>query len=596
MDEMKQKLADQFTTIVQRGLYQDADELLSELRNDVNACDYLSEDLCITAAFLYNKLDNREKELYYLQNGLIINPSSSSLFVSLADYYSRTNIRQELICLYQARFLAKKAENKEQEKFIENIIDALEKNGTRVPATSIIILSYNTRDYIRQCLESVKDTVPLDRVQVIVVDNASNDGSVEYLRSLDWITLVENDENHGFPVGCNDGIKAAESENDIYLLDSNAILYNNSFFWLKMGLYENDEIGSTGSITNNALNEQRIELPDLDYEECKKKAENINIPLELPYGYKIFLLGFSLLLKRKVFDKIGLFDERFNPGNSDDVDLDLGLRILKEKKLNLLCMNSFVYHYGEKSFDQLDSSDEKYYDLVEKNRKKLEEKLGFNLKNSYSNVDLADEINEDRRAELHILEVGCGLGLQAAILKTKFPYCVYKGIESDNNVSQYAKAFGEIFDGDIESVETLDNNEKYFDYILLGDVLQLTHDPASVLHKLSRYLKENGRIIVSVPNVRHWSVVIPLLNDGRFSYTDNGVIKNGTYRFFTGNDIMRLISENGYSIKHIKTLAGDEPSDYEKECLRSIADIFDQPDIDDFLVEEYIISAQKTKL
>ena len=56
----KNKMAEQFSLIVQKGLYDDADEMLSQLKDTVNPDDYLSEDLCITAAFLYNKLGKRK--------------------------------------------------------------------------------------------------------------------------------------------------------------------------------------------------------------------------------------------------------------------------------------------------------------------------------------------------------------------------------------------------------------------------------------------------------------------------------------------------------------------------------------------------------
>ena len=122
MSNTKQKLAEQFSLIVQKGLYDDADQMLSQLREEVSADEYLSESLCVTAAFLYNRLGKRQDEFYYLEQGFMINPKSPSLFVSLADYYSRINPIQELICLYQAEHYANQTGDKEQADFIRNII------------------------------------------------------------------------------------------------------------------------------------------------------------------------------------------------------------------------------------------------------------------------------------------------------------------------------------------------------------------------------------------------------------------------------------------------------------------------------------------
>lgn len=592
MNDMKKKMADQFSLIVQKGLYNEADEMLSDLRNSVNPEDYLSEDLCITASYLYNRLEDRKSELYFLQQGLLLNPESPSLFVSLADYYSRSNLQQELICLYQAEFYAKKSDDNEQVTFIGNIINALEKNGVSVPKTSAVILSYNTKDYIIQCLDSIWNTVPLDRCQVIVVDNASTDDSVEYLRTLDWIKLIENDENHGFPGGCNDGIKNAEESNDIYLLNSDTILPTNALFWLKMGLYESAGIASTGSITNYAANGQSAKVDGQTIDDFVSAGVRNNVPMEFPYLYKTFLIGFSLLLKRKALDEVGLLDERFNPGNSEDIDL--GLRFLRYGKRNLLCLNSFVFHYGSRSFAELQKSGQNYSDLLEKNENKLVEKLGFDLwKYHKCRTDLVEEIKADRKSRLHILEVNCGVGATAALIKSQFPYAEYKGIEKNEMLASYARTFGEVITGDIDTIELSDGFEKYFDYILLGDVLQYTRAPKNVLKKLTGYLKKNGRIIISAPNIRHWSVVIPLLRDDRFEYTDDGILDNDAIRFYTENDMSRLISGCGYLIKNIKSVLSSRPLGEDVEYLKSIAELSELPDIEDFLAIEYIYTAEK---
>lgn len=591
----KNKMAEQFSLIVQKGLYDDADEMLSQLKDTVNPDDYLSEDLCITAAFLYNKLGKRKEELYYLQQGFLINPVSPALFISLGDYYAKSNVQQELICLYQALFYARKYWPEEQIGFIEEIIGAFEKNGASVPKTSFVILSYNTKDYISQCLESIKETVPLDRCQVIVVDNASTDGSVEYLRTLDWIMLVENKENRGFPGGCNDGIAAADNDNDIYLLNSDTILPANGLFWLKIGLYENDRVGSTGSVTNFATNGQAV------YDDSWKTLDDYisygvknNVPMEYPYQYKTLLIGFSLLLKRRVLNEVGQLDEVFYPGNGEDVDL--GFRFLMKGKLNVLCLNSFVFHYGNKSFDQLQIQGQKYNELLDKNEGKLHEKLGFNpWPCHHYRRDLVEEITADRDTPLHILEIGGGIGASASLIISQFPNSVYTGIEKNKAVTPYLQAFGDVITGDAEQIDFDEYFEKdYFDYVILGDVLECFHNPAEMLKKLAPYLKKRGRLIISVPNIRHWSVVLPLLNEDRFIYSDDGIVSNDSVHLFTENDAARLISGNGYSIRNMKHNIAGELEEEDRKELQALSRLCEQPDINDFLVKQYIFTAEKS--
>lgn len=291
----------------------------------------------------------------------------ASEFISLSEQYDKKNKKQELICLYQAAFYAKEQKNTSLLNSINNKISEISADGYYVPGTSIVILSFNTLDFTKQCLESVRKTVPLDRCQIVVVDNASSDGSLEYLRTLDWITLVENKENRGFPGGCNDGINASSSENDIYLLNSDTILPKNALFWLKMGLYSSENVGSCGSMSNYAAGGQAVYKNWKSVDDMVSFAEKTNLEMENPYEYRMFLIGFSLLLKRKVLDKIGLLDERFNPGNSEDIDICL--RVLKNGNVNLLCRNSFVIHFGSRSFEKLQKQGENYGDLLEKNKK-----------------------------------------------------------------------------------------------------------------------------------------------------------------------------------------------------------------------------------
>lgn len=76
-----------------------------------------------------------------------------------------------------------------------------------------------------------------------------------------------------------------------------------------------------------------------------------------------------------MLDEIGLLDERFFQGNSEDVDL--GFRILKSGKENILCHNSFVMHFGNRSFAELQKKGQNYGKLLQKNSDKLAEKYGF---------------------------------------------------------------------------------------------------------------------------------------------------------------------------------------------------------------------------
>jgi GT2 family glycosyltransferase len=92
-------------------------------------------------------------------------------------------------------------------------------------SVTIIILTWNGFQYTRQCLASLKAAIPLGQdCRVLVVDNGSTDGTIDFLKNQDWVTLIENDRNLGFVRGNNTGIRAAPTGSDIVLLNNDMVI------------------------------------------------------------------------------------------------------------------------------------------------------------------------------------------------------------------------------------------------------------------------------------------------------------------------------------------------------------------------------------
>jgi len=141
----------------------------------------------------------------------------------------------------------------------------------------------------------------------------------------------------------------------------------------------------------------------------------------------------------------------------------------------------------------------------------------YENQNNYENVDhvkagLYDEscaiyyktIHSFCSKEESILDIGCGCGALLGKAKSLYPRSEVYGIEIVPKVAEIASRMGEVLCGDIEKAE-LPWDEGYFDYITLGDVLEHLMNPEDVLKKLRRYLKDGGHIIVSMPNLKHFS-------------------------------------------------------------------------------------------
>ena len=223
-----------------------------------------------------------------IQKGMVSNCRNYELYMRLGDYYLEENPDQSYLCYENALFYCDVPEGRQK---IEQMLCRIkEQYPVLVKKTSIIILSYNLLEYTRLCLESIRRTTPESAREIVVVDNGSSDGSVEWLRAQKDIILVENTENMGFPYGCNQGIKEADNETDIFLLNNDTIVTPNSIFWLRMGLYSGTRIGATGSVSNRASNGQIAEGCGNNIQSCMQYAHVHNIPMKYPYEKNFILL------------------------------------------------------------------------------------------------------------------------------------------------------------------------------------------------------------------------------------------------------------------------------------------------------------------
>jgi len=152
--------------------------------------------------------------------------------------------------------------------------------------TSIIILTYNNLMYNNKCVDSIRKYTKEDSYEMIVVDNNSTDGTREWLMEQNDIKAILNDENVGFPKGCNIGIAAADKENDILLLNNDTVVTPRWLDNLKTCIYSDDKVGATASITNNCSNYQAISVPYSDLKDMISFAEVNNVSKPCNVGGK----------------------------------------------------------------------------------------------------------------------------------------------------------------------------------------------------------------------------------------------------------------------------------------------------------------------
>ncbi len=251
--------------------------------------------------------------------------------------------------------------------------------------TSIIILTFNQLEYTKKCVESIKRCTP-EQHEIIFVDNGSKDGTVQWLRKLvsenNNYRLIENKENLGFAKGCNQGIKAARGEY-IVLLNNDVIVTKGWLSGLIDCLKKAPNAGIIGPMTNNISGIQKIPVDYKDESSIENFAKRFR---ETWRGRRIpsrRVVGFCMLFRKELVDKIGLFDESFGTGNFEDDDFCLRAELAGYQ--NYIAGDVFIHHYGSRSFigNKID-----YSALISGNRKKFDEKW-----NAFA-LDLESEVGK----------------------------------------------------------------------------------------------------------------------------------------------------------------------------------------------------------
>jgi methionine biosynthesis protein MetW len=152
-----------------------------------------------------------------------------------------------------------------------------------------------------------------------------------------------------------------------------------------------------------------------------------------------------------------------------------------------------------------------------------------------------------------VLEVGCGTGSLSKIV-TDTCHAEVVGIEPDSTRAERARARGLQVYVTFLTPELI-HEIGLFDVVLLADVIEHVPNPQAMLLLSRQALKPGGAVIVSVPNVAHWSVRVDLLR-GRFRYQQFGIMDATHLRWFTVASIKSLIVSSGFKVAEYRATAG----------------------------------------
>lgn len=258
--------------------------------------------------------------------------------------------------------------------------------GIEEPRVSVIVLTYNNLAFTEACLFSIEAYSDYSNLEVIVVDNASSDGSREWLQH--WVAqdsaaghqrrLILNEANLGFSAGNNVGLRAGTGE-VLVILNNDTYVTPGWVRTLCAHLRRDPQLGLIGPVTNNIGNEAKLDIEYGDMVEMIRKSGDY---ARAHPGQSLMLRNtafFCVMMPRRVFAAVGDMDENFGVGFFEDDDY---CRRVERLGLRIACAEDvFVHHHLSASFDKLGAKFKQ--ELFERNKVIYEAKWGAWTPHSY---------------------------------------------------------------------------------------------------------------------------------------------------------------------------------------------------------------------
>lgn len=457
-------------------------------------------EVAILAATISIIESNIKEAKDIITEGLRLESDNYELYFILGNCYE---IEQQYdlayLCYMQSIFKCLVTSDKD---FISNYLDNfVTQNEIHVNDTTIILLRQGYHKISEECKNAMTQNLGVNDV-----------------------SYLEIYPNESFSVAWNHKI-LPYLNHDILIMNESDIMLPNTLFHMKMALYRKKTIGAVDN--GNSVFENNA----------------YGVYSEKSYCRVVGFMGNLFLLKKELVKKIGMLEEQLYLPQANIINL--GIHVIQNDYSIYRCNNAFtksVFVIKEQDMDKVSV-------LLEEDNSYLREKWGMNYFVTTPNQFLIQLIDKKPNETFSVLEIGCDCGATLVEIKNQYSNANVFGIEINKSSASIASKFFDVKISNIEE-ENLDYIEK-FDYIIFGDVLEHLHDPEQVLKKMRNHLKVNGKIISSIPNVMHISIVKGLLH-GEWTYTDTGLLDRTHIHLFTAKEIWKMFQNAGYKLKEFR--------------------------------------------
>ncbi|MCA1668797.1 MAG: methyltransferase domain-containing protein [Thermomicrobia bacterium] len=479
-----------------------------------------------------------------------------------------------------------------------------------VSRIAVVVLTWNSRHYTLDCLQSVARQTQSHTLYV--VDNASTDGTPELIQQYPSVHLIRSAENLGYAAGNNLGLAAAfaDGADAALVLNNDATLAPDALAHLASAADMHPAAGIlnpvilfahaphhvwfAGAGINRWTGQTRHYGYDMPHRRAPREVRTIERAT-----------GCAMLITRACYDALSGFDERLFLYYED---AEYSLRARRAGFSILLVPQAIVYHHISASSGGMKSPSALYYStrnsvvVLDENAPLRPPFIGIRRllivlamllysskppRGAGSIRDIAQGYRDARNLTLglrtsriprspyflrrdtrgahmrllalmprgeRVLDVGCASGYLAELLQER-GYRV-TGVEPDPDAATQARQRCEmVYEESAERLDRLPLPSHSFDITLFGDVLEHLAHPERALAGVHTLLAHDGAVVISVPNVAHYSVRLRLFA-GRFTYTPDGLLDATHLRFFTRQSIIALARSSGFAVARYDVTQG----------------------------------------
>ncbi len=375
-----------------------------------------------------------------------------------------------------------------------------------MPEVTVCVLAYNRLEKTRRCVESILKYTQGITYELLLVDNGSEDGTLEYFQSIQYPNkkILHITKNLGALYATNLAMRSF-SGRYFALVINDAVVTKN---WLSnlLRCFESDpRIGMVTPGASNVSNLQEIPLSFSSYEEMQRKAAVYNQSDPRKWEQRVRLVAIIYLLKREVVDLIGLDDPGFFHDFEED---DLSARVRRAGYKLMVCMDTFIHH--DHDFRHGEEKDQAEFQAsIEAGRKNFMDKYhGLDSWSDMSNYEVylnigAVQAGRASAPEILGVDVMCGMPILQIKNELRRKGILEAGTSAFTTQAKHYCDLQTVCDhvacDRIERLADFLENRR-FDYIVLGNAVNTYGEIPRLLRLLLGALRPSGTLFLKLRN------------------------------------------------------------------------------------------------